>query len=198
MTRVDESPAMHGRKRLHEVTRDLAAVAMGFQAADLIIMNGRLVNVNTAQIQDGVDVAVRHGFIALVGDAKHVVRNEKTVVVDAAGRYLVPGFIDSHMHIESTMVDPRSFAAGVLPHGTTTICPDNQRDHQRLRPQGRRALPRGGRGAAPEGLPRHARLRPLHPRLRGRRGRHLGGRGRRGLRRGLGRAPGRADEFSPA
>lgn len=113
------------RKALKDVTRDLAAVAMGFQAADLVIEGARLVNVNTAQIQDGIDVAVRHGFIALVGDASHVARNEKTVVVKAAGRYLVPGFIDTHMHIESTMVDPRSFASGVLPHGSTTICPDN-------------------------------------------------------------------------
>jgi adenine deaminase len=45
--------------------------------------------------------------------------------VDAAGKYLVPGFIDSHMHVESSMVDLCSYAAGVLPHGTTTICPDN-------------------------------------------------------------------------
>lgn len=113
------------RKELQDVTRDVAAVAMGFLPADLIITNGRLVNVNTAQILDGTDIAVKHGFIVLVGNADHVLRDEKTVVVDAKSRYLVPGFIDSHMHVESTMVDIRSFAAGVLPHGTTTICPDN-------------------------------------------------------------------------
>ena len=113
------------RRELQDVTRDVAAVAMGFLPADLIITNGRLVNVNTAQILDGTDIAVKHGFIVLVGNADHVLRDEKTVVVDAKSRYLVPGFIDSHMHVESTMVDIRSFAAGVLPHGTTTICPDN-------------------------------------------------------------------------
>lgn len=115
----------HKRKALYEVTRDIAAVAMGFLPADLIIKNSKLVNVNTAQVQPGIDVAIKHGFIALVGNADHVLSDEKTKIVEAGGRYLVPGFIDSHMHVESTMVDIRSFAAGILPHGTTTICPDN-------------------------------------------------------------------------
>jgi len=116
---------LHERKQLHEVTRDLAAVAMGTQPADLIIRNGRLVNVNVGRIQENVDVVVRHGLIALVGNADHILKDENTQIVDAKGRFLVPGFIDSHMHVESSMVDLRSFAAGVLPHGTTTICPDN-------------------------------------------------------------------------
>ena len=115
----------HSRRMLYEVTQDIAATAMGRQPADLIIKNGRLVNVNTAQIQDNIDIAVRHGFIALVGDANHIPADENTQIIDAAGRYLVPGFIDSHMHVESSMVDLRSFAAGVLPQGITTIAPDN-------------------------------------------------------------------------
>ncbi len=119
------SAYVHVRKSLFEVTQDLAATAMGMQPADLIIRNGRLVNVNTARIQDNIDIVVRHGLIALVGNADHVLSAEHTKVVDAKGRFLVPGFIDSHMHVESTMVDLCSFAAGVLPHGTTTICPDN-------------------------------------------------------------------------
>lgn len=116
--------SLHQRKFHHEITQDLVATAMGNQPADLIIRNGRLVNVNTAQVQTGIDVVVRHGWIALVGDASGVLVDERTQEVDAADRYLVPGFIDSHMHIESAMVDLPSFAAGVLPHGTTTICPD--------------------------------------------------------------------------
>ncbi|NMB60394.1 MAG: adenine deaminase [Chloroflexi bacterium] len=115
----------HKRKALYEVTRDLSAVAMGFLPADLIIKNGKLINVNTAQIQEGIDVAVKHGFIALVGNSDHVLTDTSTKIIDAQGRYLSPGFIDSHMHVEYTMVDIRSFAAGILPHGTTTICPDN-------------------------------------------------------------------------
>jgi adenine deaminase len=116
---------LHRRLQLYEVTRDLAAVAMGREPADLIIKNGILVNVNTARIQPGIDVAVKDGMIALVGDAEHIPIAESTVVVDAGGRYLVPGFIDTHDHVESSMVEVRNFAAGILPHGTTTIACDN-------------------------------------------------------------------------
>lgn len=115
----------HLRYQLYEVTRSLAAVAMGREPADLVIKNGRLVNVNTAQIQSGIDVAVKNGMIALVGDAGHIPIGKSTVVVDAEGRYLVPGFIDTHDHIESSMVEVRNFAAGILPYGTTTIACDN-------------------------------------------------------------------------
>ncbi len=116
---------IHHREKLADVTRHLAQVAMGIEPADLLIKNGRLVNVNVGYIQDHIDVAVSHGFIAFVGNASHIKTDAKTKVVDAAGRYIVPGFIDSHMHIESSMIDPRHFAAGVLPNGVTTICPDN-------------------------------------------------------------------------
>ncbi len=116
---------IHKRKELSEVARDLSAVAMGFLPADLILKNGKLINVNTAQIQDNIDVVIKHGFIALVGNAEHVSVGENTQCIDLQGRYMAPGFIDSHMHVESSMVDIRSLAAGILPHGTTTICPDN-------------------------------------------------------------------------
>ena len=116
---------VHRRTKLSQVTQDVVATAMGREPADLIIKNGRLVNVNTAQLQDGVDIAVRHGLIALVGNAGHIPVIASTKVVDAAGRYVLPGFIDTHDHVESTMVDVRNFAAAVLPHGTTTIACDN-------------------------------------------------------------------------
>lgn len=116
---------VHQRTPLSEVTQALVATAMGREPADLIIKNGRLVNVNTAQFQDGVDIAVRHGLIALVGDADHIPVADDTQIVDAAGRYILPGFIDTHDHVESSMVDIRNFAAAVLPHGTTTIACDN-------------------------------------------------------------------------
>lgn len=115
----------HQRKMLHEVTLDMVAVAMGRQAADLIIRNGRLVNVNVARIQDGVSVAVRHGIVAYVGKGDHLLVGKQTKVVDAGGRFLVPGFIDTHDHVESSMVDIVSFANAVLPQGTTTIACDN-------------------------------------------------------------------------
>ena len=116
---------IHRRYELYEVTRDLAAVAMGREPADLIIKNARLVNVNTARIQDNIDVAVKKGLIALVGNAEHIPISESTVVIDAGGRFLVPGFIDTHDHVESSMVEVRNFASGILPHGTTTIACDN-------------------------------------------------------------------------
>ncbi|MCG8615975.1 MAG: adenine deaminase, partial [Desulfobacterales bacterium] len=108
----------------HLITRDLAAVAMGQKAADLILENGKLVDVCTARIRNRCGIAVYKGYIALVGDTDHILRDEHTSVVDAGGKYLCPGLIDSHMHVESSMVDLPAFAAGVLPHGTTTICPD--------------------------------------------------------------------------
>jgi adenine deaminase len=116
---------VHQRTPLSQVTQAMVATAMGREPADLIIKNARLVNVNTARIQHGVDIVVRHGHIALVGNAEHVQTSESTQVVDAAERYVLPGFIDTHDHVESSMVDIRNFAAAVLPHGTTTIACDN-------------------------------------------------------------------------
>lgn len=116
---------MHTRHPLHEVTRNLVATAMGREPADLIVRGGRLVNVNTAQILDGTDLAVRDGYLAFVGDASHIPISAATRVVEAAGRYLVPGLIDTHLHVESSMVDVRRFARAVLPEGTTTIACDN-------------------------------------------------------------------------
>ena len=117
---------IHQRRMLHEVTQEVVATAMGREPADLIIKNGRLVNVNVGRIQGNIDVAVRHGIIVYVGkDASHIPVGAHTKVVDAAGRYLVPGFIDTHEHVESSMIDIRSFAAAVLPEGTTTIACDN-------------------------------------------------------------------------
>lgn len=138
----------YARRHLYEVTRDLVATAMGREPADLIIRNGRLVNVNTAQILDGTDVAVRHGFITFVGDASHIPVAASTKVVDAAGRFLVPGFIDTHLHVESSMIDVRSFAQAVLPEGTTTIACDN---HEIANVFGLRAVELFSKAA--EGLP---------------------------------------------
>ena len=112
------------RLPLHGLTTDLAGVAMGRIPADLILENGTLVDVCTARIRKNMDIAVYKGYIALVGDASHILRDENTQVTDVQGKYLCPGLIDSHMHVESSMVDLRSFAAAVLPHGTTTVCPD--------------------------------------------------------------------------
>ena len=97
---------------------------MGRDTADLVITGGRLVNVHTREVQDGVEVAVRHGRVAMFGDCSHT-RGRETRVLDAEGAYLVPGLIDTHLHVESVMVTVRRFAEAVLPHGTTAVFIDN-------------------------------------------------------------------------
>jgi adenine deaminase len=102
----------------------LVAVAAGRAPADMVIQNGRLVNVQSREILDGWQVAIADGRFAFVGpDAAHCI-GPATEVVDAGGRYLIPGLCDGHMHIESGMLTPAEFAAAVIPHGTTTMFTD--------------------------------------------------------------------------
>lgn len=102
----------------------LVAVAAGREAADLVIRGGRLVNVQSREILDGWEVAVAEGRFAYVGpDVSHCI-GEETEVVDAGERFLIPGLIDAHMHIESGMLTPAEFAAAVIPHGTTSMFTD--------------------------------------------------------------------------
>lgn len=109
------------KKPLSEVTRELAACALGREAADTVIENATLVNVVTAELQEGVSVAFRCGRIAYVGpSARHCV-GERTKVVDAEGRYLAPGFLDGHIHVESSMCSAGEYARAVVPHGTVGI-----------------------------------------------------------------------------
>jgi adenine deaminase len=115
---------IHGRPSLSAVSRTLSDVCMGRAPADLVITGGRLVNVHTREVLDGVEVAVKAGRVAMFGDAAHA-RGPETKVLDAEGAYLVPGLIDTHMHVESAMVTVASFADAVLPHGTTTVLIDN-------------------------------------------------------------------------
>lgn len=112
-----------GRTRLDEITRVLVNTAMGREKADLVVRNALLLNVNSGEILEKQDVAVKRDRIALVGDAKDTIGPD-THIVDANGEYLVPGFIDGHMHIESSMVTATQFARAVLPHGTTTVFAD--------------------------------------------------------------------------
>jgi adenine deaminase len=94
---------------------------MGREPADLVIRNGRWVNVHSGEIIPGTDVAVWNGRVAYVGeDAGHTI-GEGTQIIDAAGRYLVPGLCDAHMHVESGMVTVTEFARAVIPHGTTSM-----------------------------------------------------------------------------
>ena len=100
-------------------SRELVDCAMGRLPAHLVIKNGQWVCVQTGEIIPNTDIAMRSKRIAYVGpDANHTI-GKKTVVIDAAGRYLVPGLLDAHMHVESGMVTVTEFVRAVLPHGTT-------------------------------------------------------------------------------
>ncbi len=102
-----------------KLTRSLVDVAMGRIPADLVIRNGQWVSVQSGEIIPGTDVAVKDGHIAYVGeDARHTL-GKKTKVIDAKGRYLVPGLLDGHMHVESGMVTVTEFVRVVAVRGTT-------------------------------------------------------------------------------
>ena len=104
--------------------KDLIDVAMGRQSADLVIKNGQWVNVQSGEIIPGIDIAVKDSRVAYVGeDASHTI-GPKTQVVDADGRFLVPGLLDGHMHVESGMITVTEFVRAVAPRGTTGMFVD--------------------------------------------------------------------------
>src|SRR5688572_11308143 len=107
-----------------KLTRSLINVAMGRVPADLVIRNGKWVSVQSGEIIPGSDIAIKDGHIAFVGEnAGHTI-GKKTKVIDAKGRYLVPGLLDGHMHVESGMVTVTEFVRAVAPRGTTGMFVD--------------------------------------------------------------------------
>lgn len=108
---------------LWECSQTLAAVAQGKKPADTVITNAKLINVCTGEIIEDTDVAITCGRIALVGDAKHCIGKD-TNVINANGQYIAPGFLDGHIHVESSMMSVGEYARAVVPHGTTGIYMD--------------------------------------------------------------------------
>lgn len=102
--------------------KKLLATAGGQAPADIVVKNGKLVNVYTKEIYEG-GVAISGDRIAAVGDVDYAI-GEGTKVIDAGGNYITPGFIDGHIHPESTSLSIRSFAELVLKHGTTAVMTD--------------------------------------------------------------------------
>lgn len=99
----------------------LVDVAMGRQPADLVLKGGQWVNVYSGEIVPDTDLAIAGGRFAYCGpDASHCI-GPNTKVVEAAGRFMVPGLCDGHMHVESGMVTVTEFCRAVIPHGTTTM-----------------------------------------------------------------------------
>lgn len=115
-------------KFLSKNRKALVEAALGKRECDLVIKNAQIVNLFTGEIYSG-DVGIFEGFIAHIQcDPDHLQSGEKALkgktYYDAQGQYLIPGFIDAHIHIESTMMTPRNFCKAVLPHGTTTVITD--------------------------------------------------------------------------
>ncbi len=93
-------------------------LARGQEPADLLLKGGRLINVFTGDIYEA-DIAIHGSFIVGIGEG-YTARE----VIDLKGRFVAPGFIDAHVHIESSMVPPPEFARAVVPRGTTTVIID--------------------------------------------------------------------------
>jgi adenine deaminase len=102
-------------------TRALVDCAMGRIPADMVIRDGNWVCVQSGEIIPHTDIAIFGHRIAYVGsDAKHCI-GKNTQVIEAEGRYLVPGLLDAHMHVESGMLTVTEFVRAVIPHGTTAM-----------------------------------------------------------------------------
>lgn len=107
-----------------ETAPRLIAVAAGRAPADTIVRGGIWVNVHSRETLPGHDVAIVAGRIAcVVPDAGHCTGPD-TQIIEAQGRYILPGLCDAHMHIESGMLTPAEFARAVIPHGTTSMFTD--------------------------------------------------------------------------
>lgn len=97
----------------------LIDVAMGRAPADRIIRDGQWVSVQSGEIIPHTDIAIKNELIAYIGpDASHCI-GDGTEIAEAAGRYLAPGLLDAHMHVESGMITVTEFVGAVAPHGTT-------------------------------------------------------------------------------
>lgn len=97
---------------------DRLAVARKDKPADLVLRNAQLMNVITGEIYP-TDIVVHDRYIVALGNG-YTAENE----VDLNGKYVAPGFIDAHVHIESSLSTPPEFARAVLPHGVTTVITD--------------------------------------------------------------------------
>ena len=111
-------------KSIAKRTRKLVDVAMGRTDADLVITNGQWVCVQSGEIIPNTDIAIFDGRIAYVGEnAIHTIGDD-TEIIDAENRYLVPGLLDAHMHVESGMLTVTEFVRAVARRGTTGMFVD--------------------------------------------------------------------------
>ena len=102
---------------------ELIQVALGKKPADIVIKNGKLVNVVTHEVYE-TEIAVAKGKIASIGPVPAGAVGPDTQIIDAQGMFLAPGFLDAHIHIESSMLSYTEFAKMVVRHGTTAVATD--------------------------------------------------------------------------
>jgi adenine deaminase len=110
---------IYGQKtdRQFAAKQRIIAVAAGREKADLVLKNAKYLNVFSNEFLCG-DIAVANGLIAGVG------KYDGKTEIDVSGKLVLPGFIDAHIHLESSMVTPAEFAKAVVAHGTTTVITD--------------------------------------------------------------------------
>ncbi len=135
---------------------------MGRRPLDLALLNVQLVNVFTCEIY-GADIGVYGDRVALVGPAG-AYDLDAVQQIDGSGKWATPGFVDTHLHIESTMVTPASYAAGVLPFGTTTSIIDPHEIANVLGMAGVRFMIDASEGLPLARLCDHSELRARGPR----------------------------------
>lgn len=107
-----------------DVAPQLIETAAGRAPADMVIRGGIWVNVHTREKLPDHDIAIVAGRIAYVGPDASYCTGPDTQIIEANGRYMIPGLCDAHMHIESGMLTPAEFARAVIPHGTTSMFTD--------------------------------------------------------------------------
>ena len=106
-----------------EVRRRLIRVALGDEPADAVLTGGRVVNVFTGEIVPA-DVVMAAGRIAAVGDSRQQLIGPDTEIFEAGGRFVAPGLIDPHMHLESSNITVTELARAIVPRGVLSICAD--------------------------------------------------------------------------
>jgi adenine deaminase len=126
---IGDSNSNYDNSRIVNLERKIA-LAKGQQRVDLVIKNAKIVNVLSGEIHQ-TDVAVADGIFVGFGDL-YDAKN----VYDAQGKYMCPGLIDGHIHIESTFLSPREFCNVVAPHGTSAVVCDPHEIANVLGPSG--------------------------------------------------------------
>lgn len=101
----------------NQMLRQRIQAASGTKKAELVLKNASIVNVFTCELETA-DIAIEGGYIAGIG------QYEGEREVDLRGKTVCPGFIDGHIHLESSMVSPADFQQAVMPHGTTAVVTD--------------------------------------------------------------------------